>query len=121
MFAEFFWRFSSLSNQIWCRVFLMLYVPQIKSLSIFRIIICLSSFQRYKVLLETRLLTLLRGNRSSHSAFKDDDVQDPINDNGMEMPSSGHEEYKVAILCLNNNKAAFSDGLLAELFNTEGS
>ena len=45
-----------------------------------------------------------------------DVVPNPIDDDGVEIPPPSHEEVKVAITLLKNNKAAGPDGLPAELF-----
>ena len=61
--------------------------------------------------------TLLQGDNGTNTACRDV-VPNPINDNGVEIPPPSHEEVKVAIMRLKNNKAAGSDGLPAELFKT---
>ena len=57
--------------------------------------------------------TLLRGEDDTNTAFRDVDPN-LIDDDDVEIPPPSHEEVKVAIMRLKNNKAAGPDGLLAE-------
>ena len=62
--------------------------------------------------------TLLQDDDDTNAAFRDV-VQNLIDDDdGMEIPPPSHEEVKVAITRLKNNKAASRDGFPAELFKT---
>ena len=49
-----------------------------------------------------------------NTPFKNDDVPNPINDNDVKIPPLSHEEVKVAIMCLKNNK---TEVLMASLLN----
>ena len=56
--------------------------------------------------------TLLRG----EGATREDSEPPPIDDDEVEIPPPSHNEVRVAIRRLKNNKAAGSDGLPVELF-----
>ena len=64
--------------------------------------------------------TLLRGDGDINTATRKDSEPTSIDDDGVEIPPSSHNEVRVAIQRLKNNKAAEPDGLLAELFKAEG-
>ena len=56
----------------------------------------------------------------SISASREDSELAPIDDDGLEIPLPSHNELRVAIQRLKNNKAAGPDGLPAELFKAGG-
>ena len=56
-----------------------------------------------------------RSNRKNKGNTFLDDVPNPIDNDGVEIPPSSHDEVKVAIMRFKNNKAAGPDGLSAEL------
>ena len=64
--------------------------------------------------------TLLRGDGNNEAATKDDNESAPIEDNGIEIPPPSHNEVRVAIQRLKNNKGAEPDGLPVELFKAGG-
>ena len=61
--------------------------------------------------------SLLQGDCDTNITFKDV-VPNPIDDDSVEISPPSHEEVKVAIMRLENNKAAGPDGLPTELFKT---
>ena len=67
-----------------------------------------------------RFSTLLRGDGDINFATTEESEPAPIDEDGVEIPPSSHNEVRVAIQLLKNNKAARPDCLPAELFNTGG-
>ncbi|XP_054091878.1 uncharacterized protein LOC128924113 [Zeugodacus cucurbitae] len=61
---------------------------------------------------------LLNGGESTTPG--DGEPDSPIDDDGIDVPLSEHEEIRIAIACLKNNKAEGPDGLPAELFKYGG-
>ena len=59
--------------------------------------------------------TVLQGDDDTNTAFRDV-VPNPIDDDGVEVSPPSHEEVKVAIMHVMNNKAAGSDGIPADMF-----
>ena len=59
--------------------------------------------------------TLQRGDDDTNIAFGHV-ILNPIDDNGLAVPLPSHEELKVTIMRLKNNKATGPDDLPAELF-----
>ena len=64
--------------------------------------------------------TLLRGDSNINFATREDSEPAPINDYGVEIPPPSHNELRVTVHRLKNNKAAGPDGLPAELFKAVG-
>ena len=66
-------------------------------------------------------LTLLQQSKDkdTNRNFRDDDVLQPIDDNDVEIPLLSHEEIKIAIMQLKDNKVADSDTMHSELFKAE--
>ena len=64
--------------------------------------------------------TLLRGDGDINSGTREDSEPAPIDDDGVEILPPSHNEVRVAIQRLKNNKAAGPDGLSAELFKAGG-
>ena len=60
--------------------------------------------------------TLLQGDENTNTAFRE--VPNQIDEYCVEIPPPSHDEIKVAIMRLKNNKAVGPDGLPAELFKT---
>ena len=60
---------------------------------------------------------LLQGDDDTNTAFRDV-IPKPIDDDGLEIPLPSHEEVKIAIMRLRNNKAVGPDGLPDELYKT---
>ena len=63
--------------------------------------------------------TLLRGYNDINSATRDSEPA-TIDNDGLEIPLPSHNEIRVAIQRLKNNKTAGPDGLPAELFQAGG-
>ena len=64
--------------------------------------------------------TLLRGDGDINSATREDSEPAPIDDDGVEIPPPSHNEVRVAIQRLKNNKAAGPDGFPVDLFKAGG-
>ena len=64
--------------------------------------------------------TLLRGEGDINAATREDSEPAPIDDDGVEIPPPSHNEIRVAIQQLKNNKTAEPDGLPAALFKASG-
>ena len=60
--------------------------------------------------------TLLQGDDDTNTAFRDV-IPKPIDDDGVEILQSSHEEVRVAIMGLKNNKAAGPDLSIAQKIN----
>ena len=64
--------------------------------------------------------TSLRGECYINAATREDSEPAPINDDGVEIPPPSHNEVRVAIKRVKNNKAPVPDGLPAELVKAGG-
>ena len=64
--------------------------------------------------------TVLRSEGDINVATREDSEPAPIDDDGVEIPPPSHNEVRVAIQRLKNNKAAGTNGLPSELFKAGG-
>ena len=67
-----------------------------------------------------RFSTLLRGDGNINAETRKDSEPVPLDDEGVDISPHSHNEVRVAIQLLKNNKAAGTYDLIAELFKTGG-